>query len=263
MRRFTLCFLAFLSVAALAQSALTPDGVIKLTKAGLDDDAVIAAVNAQPNATPLTPDDMVALKTAGVSSKVIAAMITKATSSAAVAAPSAPPAAASDASSLATVDEVGVYYKAQSGKWVEMEPEIVNYKSGGVLKRIATDGIVKGDRNGHINGDSAKLAVAKPVDFLLYVPEGTAPNEYVLLRLRPSNGKSREFRSQTGGVFHDSTGATRDEIDFTATKVAPRKYQIRIPADSKAGQYGILPPGAITSANAASGGKIYTFKVLE
>jgi hypothetical protein len=40
-------------------------------------------------------------------------------------------------------------------------------------------------------------------------------------------------------------------------------YQLTLPASAAAGEYGIQPPGAVTSSNAASGGKIYTFKLLE
>ena len=260
LRSLALCLLAVASAISTAQQALTNDSVIKLAKSGIGDDLVVATINAQPGAYTLSADDMLALKSAGVSDKVIGAMIAK---SAAPAAAPASTAAGGTSTAVAGVDEVGVYYKDRSGKWIAMEPEIVNYKSGGALKSFATNGIIKQDKNGHIDGESAKLAVAKPVDFLFYVSEGTAPAEYVLLKLRPSNGKSREFRSQTGGVIHNSTGATRDNVEFTSTKVASRMYQVSLPADSAPGQYGILPPGAITSTNAASGGKIYTFKVIE
>ena len=259
LRSLWLCLLLAFVLPCVAQQALTNDSVIKLAKSGIGDDLVVASINAQPGTYSLSTDNMMALKTAGVSDKVIAAMIAKS----AAPAPSASLAASAANPAVAGIDEVGVYYKDRTGKWVAMEPEIVNYKSGGVLKSFATNGIVKGDKNGHLEGETAKLAVAKPVDFLFYVTEGTAPAEYALLKLRPSNGKSREFRSQTGGVFHNSTGATRDNLEFTSTKIASRMYQVTLPADATKGEYGILPPGAITSANAASGGKIYTFKVIE
>ena len=263
MRSFALCLLALtVTVSHAQQAALNNDAVVKLAKSGVGDELVVATINAQPGNYSLTTDDMLALKKAGVSDKVIGAMIVKANAPAAApAAAPAGPAAANPA--VAGVDEVGVYYKDRSGKWVPMSPEIVNYKSGGALKSFATNGIIKQDRNGHIEGETGKIAVTKPVDFLFYVSEGTAAEEYILLKLRPSNGKSREFRSQTGGVIHSSTGATRDNVEFTPIKIAPRMYQISLPTSATTGEYGILPPGAITSTNAASGGKIYTFKVLE
>jgi hypothetical protein len=257
LRLIALCMLAIFSAVSPAQQAgLNNDAVVKLAKSGIGDDLVVATINAQPGNYSLTTDDMMALKKEGVSDKVIGAMIGKANAPAAPAVAGANPA-------VAGVDEVGVYYKDRSGHWVAMSPEIVNYKSGGALKSFATNGIVKQDKNGHIDGETGKIAVTKPVDFLLYVTEGTAPEEYLLLKLRPSNGKSREFRSQTGGVIHNSTGATRDNVEFTSTKIATRMYQVTLPVGAPVGEYGILPPGAITSSNAASGGKIYTFKVLE
>ena len=106
-------------------------------------------------------------------------------------------------------------------------PEIVNFKSGGVLLSLATNGIVNGDLNGHIAGKTAKTVIPFPLILAVYVPEGTAISEYQLLRLRGS-GNSREFRSVTGGVFHVSGGASRDAIEFAPEKIAPRVYQIKL-----------------------------------
>ena len=141
-------------------------------------------------------------------------------------------------------------------------PEIVNFKTGGVLKSMMTDGLVKGDLNGHIVGAHAKLGVTFPVVFAVYVPEGTAITEYQLLRLRPS-GNSREFRSVTGGVMHVSGGATRDSVEFQAEKLAPRVYQISMQPSVGKGEYGLLPPGATGSSNMGSSGKIYSVSVGE
>ena len=121
---------------------------------------------------------------------------------------------------LEGVDEIGVYYKKENStvdKWTEIDPEIVNYKSGGWVKSTATHGIVKQDRNGHIDGNASQLVLSRGTSFLLYVPEGVSPVEYQLLRLR-INSNNREFRSQTGGVFNSETGAQRD---FLATVCAP------------------------------------------
>jgi hypothetical protein len=141
-------------------------------------------------------------------------------------------------------------------------PEIVNFKTGGVFKSMMTDGLVKGDVNGHIKGPHAKMAVTFPVVFAVYVPEGTAITEYQLLRLRP-NSDSREFRSVTGGVVHVSGGATRDAIEFQSEKIAPRVYQINMQSSIGKGEYGLLPPGAVGSSNMGSSGKIYSVSVVE
>jgi hypothetical protein len=153
-------------------------------------------------------------------------------------------------------------YVKKGGEWKDMEPEVVSFKSGGVLKSLATDGIVKGDMNGHIKGAHGKAEVSTPVELLIYAPEGVAATEYQLLHLREQSD-SREFRTVTGGVFHKSGGASRDAIDFEAKKIAPRTYTLTLP-DLKSGEYGLLPPSS-GDATGSTGrlGKLYTFHVIE
>ncbi len=101
-----------------------------------------------------------------------------------------------------------------------------------------------------------KQVMTFPVTLAVYVPEGTAITEYQLLRLRV-NSDSREFRSITGGVIHESGGAKRDAVEFKPEKIAPRVYKITLEPEILKGEYGLLPPGATSSSNMASGGKIY------
>ena len=258
---FVLAFACCLPVIAAGAQTTTMDdsAVLKLKSAGLSDDLIVTTVQNSPGHYDLSTDQMIALKKAGLGDKVIGAMFAK---NSGIGAPVAAGGSAAGSSLPAGVDEIGLYYKAPTGNWTAVSPEIVNFKSGGVLKAIATDGIVKGDKNGNIKGSSSPLSVTKPVTLLIYAPEGTAPNEYQVLHLRP-HSKDREFRSETGGVFHSSTGANRDEVEFTPQKIGPRLYEFTLAQELPVGEYGVLPPGAISSANAASGGKIYTFSVKE
>jgi hypothetical protein len=241
-----------------AQQTLDNAAVVKLTKSGLSEDLIVQTIAASPGKYDTGTDALIALKQGGVTDKEIGAMITKGAGGGA-----APMAMAPAGNGLPPgVDEVGVYYKNQTGAWTEFSPEIVNFKSGGVLKSIATDGIVKGDKNGHIPGNTAKLTVNHPVEVLIYASEGTSPEEYQLLKLRV-NSNNREFRSETGGVFHSSGGAERDRKEFTPSKIGPRLYTITLGPETVPGEYGILPPGAVSSTNAASAGKIYTFHLAE
>src|SRR5450432_185814 len=61
-------------LAAGKQKPLTNDDVIKMAKAGLDDDVIISTVQANANAFDLSPDGLIALKKGGVNSKVLHAM---------------------------------------------------------------------------------------------------------------------------------------------------------------------------------------------
>jgi hypothetical protein len=253
----------FCPFVSVAQDSLNNDAVIKMVKAGLSDDLVVSSIYSKPGTYKTSVDDMIALKAAGVSDKVVAAIVNKSSGGSAPAPAAAAPAAAAGPTLPPGIDEVGVYYQDKNGAWVALMPEVVNFKTGGVLKSLATNGIVKGDINGHIPGPSAKTTLTLPVTLAVYVPEGTAITEYQLLRLRPSSGNSREFRSTTGGVFHASGGAARDLVQFDSTKLYPRVYQVTLKQDAGKGEYGLLPPGAVSSTNMASGGKIYTISVPE
>lgn len=243
-----------------AQQAMNNDSVIKLVKAGLSEDLIVSTINGSPAAYDTSADGLIALKSAGASDKVVAAIVARAAGPAP--APAAAPAATSASSLPPGIDEIGVYYKNKSGQWVSLDPEVVNFKSGGFLKTLATDGIVKGDLNGHVPGGHAKISVTFPVQFAVYAPEGTAITEYQLVRYR-AHSDSREFRSMTGGVFHSSGGAQRDLVEFKSDKIAPRLYQITLDSAMGKGEYGLLPPGSYTSTNMASGGKIYSVSILE
>lgn len=256
-------FLGLIAAALLAQTALTNDSIIRMAKAGLGEEIILSTVKSQPGRYATSPDDLIALKTAGVTDKVIAAMIDKMP---AVAPDDPPPAAAAPAAAPASaasapVSEVGVYY-SKSGSWTDLPPEVVNFKTGGVLKTIGTVGLMRGDVNGHIRGGHSSSTLKTPIDLLVYTPEGVAITEYQLLRLREQKD-AREFRTVTGGVLHSSGGATRDVVPFESKKIAPRTYSINLPALGT-GEYGLLPP-ASADATSSSGriGKIYSFHVLE
>jgi len=266
-----------LGLVAWAQSTLTNETIIKMARAGLGEDVIISTITSQPARFATLPDDLIALKGAGVSDRVIGVMVERmvAINSAAppapasapapaAAPPSAPVPATAPASTGGTpppVNEVGVYF-LKGDAWADLHPEVVNFKTGGVLKSIGTVGIVKGDINGHINGEHSTTQLKTPVTLLVYTHEGVDITEYQLLRLRESHD-AREFRTVTGGVMHVSGGATRDVMPFESKKVAPRTYQILLP-NINSGEFGLLPP-ASTDSTSSSGriGKIYSFRVIE
>lgn len=256
-----LCLL--LAPVIFSQQILNNDGVIKLVKSGLSEDLILTTINASPGTYDTSANGLIALKSGGASDKIISAIVVKASGGASAPGSASPSSPATPASGRPPgIDDVGVYYKDKSGAWTPLMPEVVNFKTGGVVKSIATVGIVKGDINGHIQGPKAKLSVVFPVALAVYVPEGVQITEYQLLHLRP-NGESREFRSVTGGVMHVSGGAVRDLIDFQSEKIGPRVYQITLSAGLGKGEYGLLPPGSYGSSNLGSSGKIFAVSILE
>jgi len=246
---------------SFAQEPLTNDSVVKMVKAGLGEGLIVNMIQGQPGKYSLTADDLVKLKGQGVSDKVLGAMIAKSNAPATPAPVAAPAvAAAVGDGDLPQNMDIGVYYK-KGGNWLEMLPEVVNWKTGGVLKSMATGGIVKGDVNGHLEGAGSKNDAVTPIDVVIYAPEGVAITEYQLIHLHVEKG-GREFRTMTGGVMHMSSGATRDVVPFEGKKIASRTFKIEA-AHLAAGEYGFLPPGAVGSSNGSSIGKLYTFHVVE
>lgn len=266
------CFL-LASPILLAQKPQDNSSIIKLLKAGISDDLIVSTVNTSPGYYDTSANGLILLKRAGASDKVVAAIVVKNAHTAGEKATIFPtptpeptpepvrlPLAAPVPPAIPVeVDSIGVYYKSSSGTWQEVNAEVVNFKTGGVLKQIASVGVVKGDLNGLIGGRKSRLDLIGPATFILYVPEGRSPGEYQLLRLHDSK-EGREFRSVTGGVVHVSGGAIRDTVDFTSKKLGPRVYQIVVPAEIGKGEYGFLPPlDTVSEKSMASSGKIYTF----
>jgi hypothetical protein len=260
-----------------AQKPLDNASIIRLLKAGLSEDLIVSTVSGSPGYYDTSTDGLIALKRAGATDKVVAAIVLKNARLGGEKPKIFPPQKSEDPVSTPVplapapvapaippaVDSVGMYYKDKLGSWQEVNTEVVNFKSGGVLKHVASVGIVKGDLNGLIGGRKSHLDLNGPATFILYVPEGRSPGEYQLLRLHESK-EGREFRSVTGGVVHVSGGAIRDTVDFTSKKLGPRVYQIVLPAEIGKGEYGFLPPmDAVSEKSMASSGKIYTFSFTQ
>ncbi len=222
--------------------------------AGLSDDVIVDAIANQPGRFITDADTLISLKQAGLSSPVLSAMINKARRplNRVPLSPAAPIV-------VSPVNEIGVYYKDARGQWIPMESEVVHIKSGGFIKSTLTHNIIKEDRNGVVTGRESKTLLPRPIEFLIYTPEGVDGSEYDLLLFR-LNSKDREFRTLTGGVIHSTGGAKRDEQPFNPKKIAPHTWAFTVPRDASGGEYGILPPG---TGNVTNGGKIYTFAISE
>ena len=186
---------------------MTNDSVLRMAKAGLADDLIVQTINAQPGQYDTDADSLVTLKQAGVSDRVITAMVNK--------------------GRIQLTERAGAAGRALGRqrdrrllqgpqRQVDaIEPEIVHIKSGGFIKTTVTDGIIKEDTQRHVNGRESKLLLPRPIEFLIYTPDGVDVTEYDLLRFR-LNSDSREFRVLTGGVFHSTGGAERDEVTVQA-----------------------------------------------
>jgi hypothetical protein len=256
-------------VVTIAPRPLSNQDIVRMVKAKFDDATILKAIETRRSSFDLSVDGMLRLKDAGVSQPVIQAMLApggerKTVSIAPAATPPTiavvPPKPAQ--SSTEFPDEVGVY-QVLRGKPVTIEPEIVNWRTGGVVKNAVTLGLDKGHVNGTVAGPSSQLSIATAheIEFYIRCLEGNSASEYQLLRFWEKADR-REFRSVTGGVLHASGGAENNVIAFKFDKVAPRTYKVELP-NLPVGQYGFLAPGAAASADLASRGKVYTFRIVD
>lgn len=240
--------LASCTLCAAQQQALTNDSIVKMVKAGLGESVIVSMIQSQPGDYSVTPNAMVALKSTGVTDKELAAMAVKGTT-----------VAASEQSPSSAYDrlEIGVYYKLDR-KWTMMPSEQVNWKTGGILKMIATDGIVNGDVNGRLQGPASATQLAAPIQLLIKTSDGVEGTDFHLVYLHIKKN-AREFRTVTGGVLHSSSGLSRDEVPFKQEKIARYTYRVILPADFIPGEYAFLSPGPSGSYVNGTIGKAYTF----
>jgi hypothetical protein len=247
------CACLALSAALFAQETLSNASIEKMARARLGDEVIVSMIQNQAGRYDVTPDSFIALKGEGISDKVLAAMAAKGSAIA-----PAPPTVAAD--SYEDFD-VGVYRRARN-TWIPVAAEPVNWKTGGVLKSIATDGIVKGDVNGRLQGGGSATQLNTPLEFLIRTPDGVDATDFQLVHLHEKSD-AREFRTMTGGVFHRSGGASRDAVTFAQTRIAKHTYKVKLPPNLPRGEYAFLAPGLTNSSVSGSTGKAYTFRLVE
>jgi hypothetical protein len=240
---------------ASKRTALSNDAVVRMTKAGLDTYLILQTIRTQPGQYATGPEDLIALKEAGVPPAVIAAMVAHSSGLS-----EHGPAPVTVTGLSPDVDEEGVYHKDKDGRWVALPPELVHYKSGGWVKSTLTNNIVKKDRNGEVSGGQSPLILRPGDELEILGPPNVDAIEYQVLRFRLHNN-SREFRATTGGVFNSRDGTDRDQVAVQAKRIAPRVFSLTLPADIGGGEFGVLPPGAASVPGIGFAGKIYTFAV--
>ena len=236
------------------------DTILRMHNAGLGDDVLLQTIQLQPGRYDTNPDDLIALKKEGLSDRVIAAMQAH---TAGLGLHAVGGNAVITPSPLAPgIDEIGVYYQDKQGLWEPLKMERVQFKSGGWIKSTLTHGIIAKDLNGDIEGPHSPLVLPTGIEVLIYAPAGTEAEEYDFLRFRPHSTR-REFRANTGGVFHSTTGTDRDDVEFHPVRIAAQMYTFTVPKDILKGEYGVLPPGSANPRGLIGNGKIYTFSIIE
>lgn len=256
---------------------LNNDSVIKLVKAGLSDDLIVTTINASAGRYDTSADGVIALKSAGVSDKVVSAIVVKASApppapaSAPVAAAPAPPPNPDDP---AAPHDAGIYFfdnSAPAGSKLKLlEPSVFSEnKTGGMFATAMTYGLAKAStkevlRNAHSN---ARVADQNTVFYFFFEEKsaglsnsqqpfsGTStPNEYTLLRF----DVKKDSRETTTGKFnaYGASGGTDNKaaVPFTFSRIRPGVYKVTLSAPLTKGEYGFMSPSGGLVVGSMMGG---------
>ena len=247
-----------LTCVLLAQEPLNNEGIIKLVKSGMTEDLIINVIQQQPGSYSFAAGDLVILKEASVSEKIIAAMLAKGKTGAGT-----PAAAAAIVGTVKPASSVGntaipgpgIYYK-KGNEYFELLTEEVEWSTSGAIKSIASAGIVKKDLNGSVAGPSSRNFLNSPMEILLSPPSGLNVNAYILLPMKPGKGL-REFNV---GPVNKRSGVAKGAIPFGVEKVGENVYRMVLQTPLAPGEYGILAASPSDSSTERS--KMHTFRIL-
>ncbi len=278
MKRVTLalaCALLFASPAAA--ETLTNDTIIQLVKAGIGNDAVIAKIKATPGNYALSTDDLIALKNAGVSGDVIAAMI------AGPAKAEAPAVMSLTDINPMTPHPSGLYLIDTPGNRLDrIDPTVSNQaKTGGIFGYALTMGIASMSVKVAISGESARVVAASgsPSFYMFFDASNpqtanissswaagsaqtvVSPSEFTLIRLAQKDGR-REARVGSMNIGGAKTGVMdHDRIPFDYQMVREGVYKVTLKAPLEPGQYGFIYALTGGGTNGAMSARIFDFSV--
>ena len=261
-----------------AAPTLTVEDVSRLAQAGISEDLIIAKVRKNGKAFDLSTDQILALKKAGASDRILSVMMDPAEpapAKPAATAEAAPPARMPEAATSAPVvsapgvpaaagtpDEIGVYWiEHGSGELHRIEGIAVsNMRTGSTFASKMTLGIKRMRINAQLNGPHAQTRVKeRQPQFYFYLPEDASIGDYLLLRLaqRPDVrqieiGEKTMWKEQAG-VDHAK------EVSFTYKRVKNRLYLLTPNGELDLGEYGFYVASGVELKKAT--GRIYDFGI--
>jgi len=238
---------------SLAQEVLTNDSVIQMVKAGLPEAVVTAKIKGTASKFDLKTDSLVSLKKAGVSDKVLEAMVSAGSGSPAAAAPTtatpAPPGPAVAAGALKNQD---VIYQLVSGKYVEMFATSANLETNMSFFQSKSEVVLEGRKAQY------RTSEKQPV-FLSTYSSTDAP----LVRLKQGDDHNDRNLKIGSGAFMPFGGTQKmgvrneDKIPVTIERDARGFYKVSPSATLPPGEYGFI----LATGFGAGSGKIYDFGV--
>ncbi|HSL49303.1 MAG TPA: hypothetical protein VK878_09535 [Candidatus Deferrimicrobiaceae bacterium] len=235
---------------SLAQEVLTNDSVIQMVKAGLPEAVVIAKIKGTATKFDLKTDSLVGLKKAGVSDKVLEAMVAAGSTSASpTTAMPAPPAPAVAAGALKTQD---VIYQLVGDKYVEMFATSANLETNMAFFQSKSEVVLEGRKARY------RTKEKQPV-FLSTYSSTDAP----LVKLKPGDSNDDRNLKIGSGAFMPFGGTQKmgvrneDKIAINIERDARGFYKVTPASPLPPGEYGFI----LATGFGAGSGKIYDFGV--
>lgn len=276
MRRMILAIalLVLCPLLLVAQDALTNDSVIKMVKAGLSDGLVISAIYSKPGQYNTTVDGMIALKAAGVSDKVVAAVVNRSSGGTAPARVEAAPEAVTpaDPNDPTGPHDPGIYMVATdhdgSKKMILIERAGTGReKTANVWGAAFSYGISKAKVKAEIPGPRATVrsTEARPVFYMYFPPTGnlgaadtiSSPTQFSLLSLEDKKDHRETTVAKMGLGSAQVGNDDKRTYKFSADKMRPYAYKVQPEEDLTTGEYAFL--AATGMGGGASAGSVVVF----
>jgi hypothetical protein len=247
----------FLISLAQAQNPLTNSDVIHLVQSGISPLIVKATISKSKTGFDMTPDGLIQLKKAGMNDDIVMAMLSK---------NNVVPGTAiiSLKDSLENLPG-GIYYRSPD-KYISLVPgfltSAVSKGLAGTIKKAFT-GFIPFIVKASVAGAHGSIRISEKKPVLLFMLDYPArhPEEFFLVRLRTSDSSRQiSFAKPVNGsgpiLLNDSL-----KIDFSIKKSANGSYEVSPDHPLMPGEYGFIYSAAALYSGTRY--KIYNFSITE
>lgn len=262
-----------LSAASASAAPMDKNTVLQLSNLGLGDSAIVAKIEADKVDFDLSTDDMIALKKQGVSSAVIAAMISNRYVPHVAPSLDSPDPSVPHPAGLYVMEGNGVLAHMQ-----KMEPTVTNQaKTGGIFGYALTGGLASLSVKAAIQNETSKVPTGPSPQFYFFSAQSngsdagawssgantvvSSPAELTLIRLNQKQGR-REARVGSMNIGGAKTGVMdKDRIEFTYKLVRPGVYLVEPKRPLERGEYGFMYALEGTGSRGAMTARVFDFTV--
>lgn len=261
---------------AVSAEPLTLDSIIALSQSGIGDDAIVAKIRSSGTHIDLSVDQMMALKSKGVSGPVVAALLASPQGSQA-------PMMSVDSPNPADLHPAGVYLlDGSAAKMRRIDPTVSNQaKTGGILGYAFTGGLASMSVKAAIQGETARVHANdhRPTFYFFFDESNpqtgatttswaagtaatvTAPSEFTLIHMDAKKGR-REARVGSVNIAGAKTGVMdKDRLAFDYELVRPGVFKVQPKADLTPGEYGFIYALSGGNVGGAVSARIFDFSV--